>query len=51
MDKNIWAVLMVKNESDIIFNTICHLAEEGIDGVLIADNMSTDNTLDEINKA
>lgn len=45
------AIIICKDEQDIIFHTIVHVAEEGIRTILIADNMSTDNTLDEIKKA
>jgi hypothetical protein len=41
---SVWAVAMVKNESDVIAATIDHLREQGVDGVLIADNGSTDGT-------
>jgi glycosyltransferase involved in cell wall biosynthesis len=42
------AIMMVKNESDIIYHTILHLAEEGVNTILVADNLSTDNTVSEI---
>lgn len=42
----VWAISVVKNEADIIESTIRHLAAEGVEGFLIADNMSADNTLD-----
>lgn len=45
------AILMVRDEQDIIYHTIVHLCEEGITTIVIADNMSTDNTLEEIKKA
>ena len=47
----IWAVSMVKDEADIIYHTLMHLASEGMDGILISDNLSTDNTLNEIERA
>lgn len=40
----VWAVTMVKDEADIIERTIRHLVAQGVDGVLVADNGSTDNT-------
>jgi hypothetical protein len=40
------AVLMVKDEADIIGFTIRHLFGEGIDRILVADNGSTDETRD-----
>lgn len=41
-----WAVTMVKNEVDIIEHTIRHLISQGVDHILIADNGSTDGTLE-----
>lgn len=38
------AVTMVKNEQDIIADTINHLLSQGVDYVLVADNKSTDST-------
>ncbi len=38
------AIMMVKDEADIIGHTLDHLHAQGIDHVVIADNMSTDNT-------
>ena len=43
-DGPIWAVTMVKNEEDIIGETILNLLAQGIDHVLVADNGSTDDT-------
>jgi len=40
----IWAVTMVKNEADIIEETIQTLVAQGIDQILVADNNSTDAT-------
>jgi hypothetical protein len=42
----IWAVSMVKNEGDIIGETVRNLRAQGIDHVLVADNNSTDNTVE-----
>ena len=41
---SIWAVTMVRNEEDMIERTITHLIEQGIDGILVADNLSSDGT-------
>ena len=41
---SVWAVAMVKNEADIIGQTIDHLRRQGVDGVLVVDNGSTDGT-------
>lgn len=43
---NLWAVTMVKDEIDILEHTLTHLATEGVDTILVADNMSTDGTWD-----
>lgn len=40
----IWAVSMVKNESDIVEETIQNLLDQGVDHILVADNGSTDST-------
>lgn len=47
----VWGVTMVKDEEDIIFHTLIHMAEEGLAGIIVADNMSTDNTIKEIKRA
>jgi glycosyltransferase involved in cell wall biosynthesis len=36
---------MCKDEADVIERTLLHVAAQGVDGILIADNMSTDGTL------
>jgi glycosyltransferase involved in cell wall biosynthesis len=41
---NLYAVTMVRNEADIIEQTLRHLIAEGVDRVYVADNMSTDDT-------
>ncbi len=41
-----WAVMMVKNEEDVIESTVTHLLSQGAAGILVADNLSTDATLD-----
>lgn len=35
---------MMKDEEDIAYEVVEHLVGEGVDGVLVYDNMSTDNT-------
>lgn len=45
------AIGMFKNEEDIVYSSIISMAEEGINTILVADNMSTDNTLKELHKA
>lgn len=39
-----WAVSLVKNEADIIVPVVEHLLRQGVEGVLVADNGSTDET-------
>ena len=41
---SVWAVGTVKNEADIIGRVVEHLFRQGVEGVLIADNGSTDDT-------
>jgi len=40
----VFAVAMVKDEADVIAGTLLHLADEGVDELLVADNGSTDGT-------
>lgn len=42
----IWAVTMVKNEADIIEHTVRHLVSQGVDQILVADNGSSDATIE-----
>jgi GR25 family glycosyltransferase involved in LPS biosynthesis len=42
----VWAVSTVKNEADIIEETICNLFDQGVDHVMVADNGSTDGTVE-----
>lgn len=46
----IWAVGMVKNEADIIESSIRHLQVQGIDKILVVDNMSTDGTGEKLHR-
>lgn len=41
-----WCVAMVRDEIDVIEGTLRHLAGEGVAGIVIADNGSTDGTLE-----
>lgn len=38
------AVTMVRNEQDVIAGTLRHMADEGVDLIIVADNLSTDDT-------
>jgi hypothetical protein len=42
---SVWAVGLVRNEGDVIEAAIRHLLAQGVDHVLVADNLSTDDTL------
>lgn len=42
----LWAVTRVKDELDILPYTFEHLLSEGVDGLLLCDNMSNDGTLE-----
>ena len=44
IDGSVWAIGMVRNEQDTITHVVDHLAEQGVDAFLIADNDSTDDT-------
>lgn len=44
VNDQVWAILRVKDEADILEYTLDHLAAEGVDGVWIIDNASTDGT-------
>lgn len=44
--EGIWGVAMVKNEADILEESLRHLASQGVDQLLVVDNGSTDGTLE-----
>jgi hypothetical protein len=46
----IFAVCMTKDSEDIIYHFVTHALEEGLDGIIIANNLSTDNTQQELEK-
>lgn len=41
---SVWAVTMVRNEQDIIRQSICNMIDQGVDGLIVADNESDDRT-------
>lgn len=41
---SVWAISIVKNEADIVRQSVLHQLNQGVDGVLIADNQSSDDT-------
>lgn len=43
---SIWAVTMMRNEAETARHVIEHLLDQGIDTILVADNNSTDETMD-----
>jgi len=51
MEVNFWAVGMARDEGDIIEHTMYHLAANGAAGIIIADNLSKDDTRQKIEKA
>ena len=44
--RGVWAVTMVKDEEDIICESVSHLLAQGVDRVLVADNGSSDSTVE-----
>lgn len=40
----VWGVTVVRDELDVLPSTIRHLFDQGVDHVLVADNLSTDGT-------
>ena len=44
--ETVWAVSMMRDEADVAADVVWHLAEEGVDGIIVADNRSTDGTGD-----
>jgi glycosyltransferase involved in cell wall biosynthesis len=48
---SVWGVCLARNEEDIVAHTVRHMLDQGLDGVIVVDNMSTDATravLDEL---
>lgn len=41
---SVWAVCMAKNEADVIGHSVRHMLAQGVDGVIVVDNGSTDAT-------
>ncbi|MGL4766863.1 MAG: glycosyltransferase family 2 protein [Formosimonas sp.] len=44
MSEQVWAISMFKDEADVAEHVIKHLIDEGVDGIIVADNLSTDET-------
>lgn len=47
----LWAVTMMKDEEDIANHVLYHLAQQGVDGIIVADNLSTDSTRQKLEEA
>ncbi len=43
---SVWAVTMMHNEEDVAEHVVLHMLEQGVDAVVVADNMSDDRTPD-----
>lgn len=41
---SVWGITRVKDEVDVLAYTLAHMASEGLDGIFIVDNGSTDGT-------
>lgn len=46
-----WGVSMMKNEVDVAYGVVMHMASEGLAGIIVADNGSTDGTRDALESA
>jgi len=44
--EEVWGVTMVKDEADVIRPILEHMLDEELDGIIVADNLSTDGTSD-----
>lgn len=51
MQTNFWAVGMARDEADIVDHTMYHLAANGASGIILADNLSKDNTKEKMYEA
>lgn len=47
----VWGVSMMRDEVDVAYHTIRHLAGESLDGIIVADNLSSDGTRAELERA
>lgn len=48
---SVWGIAMMRDEADVAYATIVHMAEEGLEGIIVADNLSVDGTLAELERA
>lgn len=51
MDAKVYAISMMRDEADVARHICLHLAEELVDGIIVADNLSTDGTRAELEAA
>lgn len=42
----VWGIAMMRDEADVAEHVVRHLFEEGLDGIIVADNCSKDGTRD-----
>lgn len=49
-NESVFAVMMVRDEEDVIEPLICHLVDELVDGIVVADNRSVDGTSEAISR-
>ncbi len=42
----VWAVAMMRDEADVAEACVTHMAGQGVDGIVVADNLSSDGTGD-----
>lgn len=47
---SVWAIMMCKDEVDVIEPVLRHIAAQGVTGIIVADNDSTDGTLEALRK-
>lgn len=47
---SVWAITMVKDEIDVIEPVLRHVAAQGVAGIIVADNASTDGTWEALRK-
>lgn len=47
----LWAIAMMKDEEDIADHVLYHFAQQGVDGILVADNLSNDSTRNKLLEA
>lgn len=47
---SVWAIAMVRDEADVIETVLRHVAAQGVDGIIVADNGSTDGTRATLNE-